>query len=215
MTRWLLYRVHQVLRRMLSTRSIILRPSEDLSAWLHLANVCRRSGALTLCGNVLQTAGAVLPSFATTGESAVVCLSDDDDETARGEADHDRRMPPLLRYAVYKLLWAATHKAYALERMLDLSQDLETRRGVLCTSGAGAPAGPEDEGQAEEEEALLGKVYVRIGEWQMGLNEDNLERPVMEEVMGYLQVSFALSKKSKWPGSYPVLMPFNIGGCLS
>lgn len=41
------------------------------------------------------------------------------------------RMPPSLRYAVCKFLWAANHRPYALDKMLGLSRDLEARRGGL------------------------------------------------------------------------------------
>jgi hypothetical protein len=46
-------------------------------------------------------------------------------------------------------------------------------------------------GQVEE---LRGKVLVLIGEWQLALNEDSLERPMMEEVLGCLQVSSIMGR---------------------
>lgn len=100
---------------------------------------------------------------------------------------------PRARYALYKFLWAAGHRGYALEKMVEFSRILSGEADfgtahtlhTLDSSGGTWEAGGGGNTTGKE---LLSKVFVLIGEWQLAVNEDDLERPMMEEVLKYLQV---------------------------
>jgi len=49
-----------VWKSLLSLRTLVISPKQDLNTWLELASLCRRNGELTLCANVLKLLGAPL-----------------------------------------------------------------------------------------------------------------------------------------------------------
>lgn len=68
--------------------------------------------------------------------------------------------------------------------------------GLSVSITASAALMLDPEGDLSKTQDLLCKVLVRIGEWQMSANEDSLERPVMEEVLEYLQRATELCPKA-------------------
>jgi len=154
--------------------------------------------------------GAQLPNFVP----GVDLLLDDDDPD-------NGKLHPRAQYALYKFLWAAGHRGYALEKMVEFSRLLSAGageggggggmgEGVGCSISTSTSTAVMDLGRTMSSTSLgsalggsgvaweaagfdtgrelLSKVFVLIGEWQLAVNEDDLERSMMEEVLKYLQV---------------------------
>ena len=92
----------EVWQRILSVRSLVLSPLEDINTWIKFASLCRKSGRFNLALKVLNT-----------------LLNVDVAKAVEGQEPFSNERPSVV-YAVVKYLWGAGFYQDAFDRLNDL-----------------------------------------------------------------------------------------------
>ncbi|RKO90751.1 armadillo-type protein, partial [Blyttiomyces helicus] len=156
-----------VWQRILKVRALVVSPREDMEMWIKFANLCRKSGRLTLSFKTL--------SGLLTNESK--------DFRALDIANN---APPVV-YGCLKHLWASGHPEEAFHQMKAFTKSVVDRLGVSTLNDINF--------QIECSRGDLGKIalvrtlarcYLKLGEWQSALQEDLNETVIPEILRSYL-----------------------------
>ncbi len=147
----------KIWRRALFVRSLVASPSEDLDVWLRLANMCRKSGYLQLCANILRQLGA-----------EIIGGGKDQSHT---ELDEEKLGTcPRLSYCVCKYLWAKGDHRSAISHIARLCSFLENESSSAQTS------------RDLLLQSLLKHCEWRIADWEtrQAMGEEVLEHRLMD-----------------------------------
>ncbi|WPK25591.1 hypothetical protein PUMCH_002911 [Australozyma saopauloensis] len=161
-------------QRMLKVRALVISPKQDMEMWIKFANLCRKSGRMSLAENSLNSL------------------------LEQGSEHNPSRAPPQVVYAQLKYMWAKGLGKEALRHLVDFTtrmlQDLGLDPDDLITQpvprdGPGVPK------HVEEYTKLLARCFLKQGEWQIVLNS-NWRTETSEIILGAFLL--ATHFDSKW-----------------
>ena len=152
----------EVWQRMLKVRALVLKPIDNSDIWIKFANLCRKSERIGLAERSLSSLGG--------GGNLAANLAD---------------APPAVAYARLKFTWATGHQETALAALRDfttrLADDFQQANTTLANgihhdrlsnmngldmNGHDLLAQRRRHEDLEKCSKLLGKCYLRQGEWQ-------------------------------------------------
>lgn len=204
-----------VWQRMLRLRALVITPTENMHMWIKFANLCRKSGRMSLAEKSLkQLIGSDAPL-----ESMIPFWND---RSVRPN------IPNQVVYAVLKYQWElgqqATHKdtdvsekalrclrlftaesakAFELIRAGPMQSHQANGDNFHLTHGLGYPDshGSHDAFLSQQratvdEAVLLAKCYLRQGEWMIALDTDNWQHTHVREILTCY--SQATKYNSRW-----------------
>ncbi|AOW06792.1 armadillo-type protein [Yarrowia lipolytica] len=143
-------------QRMLKVRSLVVKPKQDMEMWIKFANLCRKSGRLSLAEKSLN---------------ALLDPDDPDSQTSRA--------PPPVVYAQLKYMWATGNWEDALNHLVDFTNRMSLDLGLdpedlitqkLPSEGAAVPK------KIQDYTRLLARCFLKQGEWQISLQDDWKEK---------------------------------------
>ncbi|KAL9940634.1 hypothetical protein V8E36_000122 [Tilletia maclaganii] len=139
-----------VWQRILSVRSIVLTPEDDIDSWIKFANLCRKSGRMVLAQKTINSLlGADQGHWDTTGEHA----------------------PPPVIYAHLKFSWAHGFKLESLKFLRTFTTNLARDLGLGPRDDGVAPDDWNPPTVQQKDAKLLARCYYKQAEWQIALNE--------------------------------------------
>ncbi|KAI8848058.1 FAT domain-containing protein [Chytridium lagenaria] len=146
----------EVWQRTLRVRALVLSPREDSVMWIKFANLCRKSGRLL--SNQARDLG-VLDML---------------------------NNPPNVIYACLKHTWASGVRDHALNQMRDLTNMMVDTLGIttmsdIVTQVEQSRNDPRKTGLLR----LLARCYLKLGDWQSGLQEELNENAIPEILRSY------------------------------
>lgn len=142
----------EVWQRILKVRALVITPKEDMEMWIKFANLCRKSGRLSLSQKFLTSLlNSTGPDF---------------------HADTTHNAPPVL-YAYLKHMWATGTKEDAFQKMKDLTKNLVDKLGITHSHDVQLFI-DNSKGDANKLAMvkLLARCYLKLGEWQVALHEE-------------------------------------------
>lgn len=210
----------EVWHRMLRLRALVLTPTENMRMWIKFANLCRKSGRMGLAEKSLkQLVGSdapletVIPYWLDQQQIG---------NGGQGLPVAAKNVPAQVIYAMLKFQWEAGQQPtgrvakpvaertlYCLQRFTDESAHrLEMARAHLSAQAGseqlnGIDYGfqnqidpnlmsPQTQRALYDQTVLLAKCYLRQGEWQISLNQDDWQyngNKVSEILASYSQAT--------------------------
>lgn len=131
-------------QRILKVRSLVVSPKTDMDMWIQYADLCRKSGRLTLA------------------QKNLLLLSNN----ANQVPDDWTVDPPQLVYAYLKYQWASGQCAEALKRMKELAQHLLQQLGYRSLNELNTVSSLEVPPDKLSTTKLLARCYLKTGEWE-------------------------------------------------
>lgn len=153
-------------QRMLKVRALVILPKQDMEMWIKFANLCRKSGRMSLAENSLNS---LLEQGSQSSPPGALTAAG----TSTAAAVRGSRAPPQVVYAQLKYMWAKGLGKEALRHLVDFTtrmlQDLGLNPDDLITQpvptdGPGVPK------HVDEYTKLLARCFLKQGEWQIVLN---------------------------------------------
>ncbi|KAK0553866.1 phosphatidylinositol kinase- protein kinase tor1 [Tilletia horrida] len=139
-----------VWQRVLSVRSIVLTPEDDIDSWIKFANLCRKSGRMVLAQKTINSLlGADQRNWDQPGEHA----------------------PPPVIYAHLKFSWAHGLKVDSLNFLREFTKNLATDLGLAPRDPAKGEESTQPPTVQQKDARLLARCYFKQAEWQVSLNE--------------------------------------------
>lgn len=166
-----------VWQRILKVRALVVTPHENTEMWVKFANLCRKSGRLSLAEKTLNSLLG-------------------DDAAAAGMSG-----PPPVIYAHLKYLWATGARDETLAFLRVFTGRLSSDLGLPTSdSNQGQRSHPSQElqmsGKVAEYTKLLARCYYKLGEWQMTTIEEDWGSDLVKNItQSYLM---ATSLDSNW-----------------
>ncbi|KAI8819891.1 armadillo-type protein [Fimicolochytrium jonesii] len=157
----------EVWQRVLKVRALVIQPRDDMEMWIKFANLCRKSGRLGLSHKTL--AGLIHPD---TKDFSTLAIRDD--------------APPVV-YACLKHLWASGSREHSFGQMKDFTRSIVDRLGITSLNDINAQIETQnsDSGKGELVK-LLARCYLKLGEWQIALQEELNDNVIPEILRSYL-----------------------------
>ncbi|KAJ3037894.1 phosphatidylinositol kinase- protein kinase tor1 [Rhizophlyctis rosea] len=157
----------EVWQRIFKVRALVISPREDMEMWIKFANLCRKSGRLSLSYKTLSG------------------LLSQDNKDFRS-LDIKSNAPPVV-YACLKHLWASGSKEHAFHQMKEFTRAVVERCGITSLSDIGfqVECSRSDSGKAALV-SLLARCYHKLGEWQSNLQEELDDAVIPEILRSYL-----------------------------
>ncbi|EXJ58070.1 FKBP12-rapamycin complex-associated protein [Cladophialophora yegresii CBS 114405] len=179
----------EVWQRMLKVRALVLKPTDNADIWIKFANLCRKSERIGLAERSLSSLGG--------GGNLAANLVD---------------APPPVAYARLKFTWATGHQETALTALRDftarLADDFQQTNTALANgvhsdrlnnmngldmNGHDLLAQRRKREELERCSKLLGKCYLRQGEWQSFLLRGDWTSPRAQDAVGDILNSYQLA----------------------
>ncbi|CAH1240669.1 MTOR [Branchiostoma lanceolatum] len=151
-------RVVEDWQKILQVHSLVLPPQEDMRSWLKYASLCRKSGRLALSHKTLTMLLGFDPS-----------------------KHPDQPLPtnhPHVTFAYMKHMWRSNSRNEAFQQLQYFVQQFQ---GLL------QGVSPEDAQQRTDMHKLLGRCYLKLGEWQ--LNLQGINESTIPQVLRYYSAS--------------------------
>ncbi|TMW61633.1 hypothetical protein Poli38472_010696 [Pythium oligandrum] len=191
-------RVVDVWQQILAVRSLILTPQEDIDTWLQFASLCRQSGNLSMSLKVFTNALGVQTSTGATS----VALPELGHVFGYGEREQHR-----VAFAYLKHLWAVGDKNVALQELQTLVSKISPsptapRNRPKGSNGASVSSSAEDE--------LIVKCHLKLGEWQLAIHDQQLDRVMIPSILASLKLCTDLEPKSYKAWHAWALMNFHV-----
>jgi FKBP12-rapamycin complex-associated protein len=153
----------EVWQRILRVRALVLSPQENTEMWIKFANLCRKSGRLSL------------------SQKTLVGLLNNETKDIR-ILDMTNSTPPVV-YACLKHTWATGEKDNALRQMKEFTKTLVERLGIATLNDISQQIETNKNDTAKLSLVkLLARCYLKLGEWQTALLDD-LSEPVITEIL--------------------------------
>ncbi|SHO77966.1 Similar to S.cerevisiae protein TOR1 (PIK-related protein kinase and rapamycin target) [Malassezia sympodialis ATCC 42132] len=145
----------EVWQRILSVRSIVLTPADDMDTWIKFANLCRKSGRMVLAEKTLNS---------LLGPDAHAL-----DAPLAGP-----KAPPAVIYSHLKFMWACGARAESLSYLREFTANLAEDLGMATVDDNDHLMLPDIRASPRLAEfaKLLARCYFKLGEWQVAMNED-------------------------------------------
>jgi len=136
----------EVWQEILSVRSLVIRPRDDLDTWLAFATLCRKSGRLHLSLQVLSNLLGMDPTLFVLQPETPLPIDN-----------------PHMTFACLQHLYAAGYQKEAYNRACDLinSETLDPERKRM-----------HDSLTPQEVEKLKAACYLKLGTWQISMLDD-------------------------------------------
>ncbi|KAJ3290058.1 phosphatidylinositol kinase- protein kinase tor1 [Borealophlyctis nickersoniae] len=157
----------EVWQRILKVRALVISPKEDMEMWIKFANLCRKSGRLSL-------------SYKTLSGLLTADTKDFSNLDTAANA-------PQVVYACLKHLWASGSKEHAFHQMKEFTRSVVERLGVSTLNDISfqIECNRGDAGKLAFVN-LLARCYLKLGEWQTNLQEELNETVIPEILRSYL-----------------------------
>ncbi|KAJ3215347.1 phosphatidylinositol kinase- protein kinase tor1 [Dinochytrium kinnereticum] len=157
----------EVWQRILRVRALVISPKEDTEMWIKFANLCRKSGRLGLSYKTLA-------SLLNTESRDL------------GVLDMLNNSPHVI-YACLKHTWASGVRDHAFKQMRDFTKTLVERLGILTLNDINfhVEQNKNDPGKLNLIK-LLARCYLKLGEWQIALQEELNDVVIPEILKSYL-----------------------------
>lgn len=145
----------EVWQRILSVRSIVLTPADDMDTWIKFANLCRKSGRMVLAEKTLNSL------LGPEAHSMDAPLS-------------GPKAPPAVIYSHLKFMWACGARAESLNYLREFTANLAEDLGLTTTDAQRRLLLPDVRASPRLDEfaKLLARCYFKLGEWQVAMNEE-------------------------------------------
>ncbi|KAJ3106200.1 phosphatidylinositol kinase- protein kinase tor1 [Phlyctochytrium planicorne] len=157
----------EVWQRILRVRALVISPKEDTEMWIKFANLCRKSGRLGLSYKTLA-------SLLNTESRDL------------GVLDMLNNSPHVI-YACLKHTWASGVRDHAFKQMRDFTKTLVERLGIVTLNDINSHV---DQNKNDPTKLslikLLARCYLKLGEWQIALQEELNEVVIPEILRSYL-----------------------------
>ncbi|KAK0535707.1 phosphatidylinositol kinase- protein kinase tor1 [Tilletia horrida] len=139
-----------VWQRILSVRSIVLTPEDDIDSWIKFANLCRKSGRMVLAQKTINSLlGSDVRNWDQPGEHA----------------------PPPVIYAHLKFSWAHGYKVESFKFLRQFTANLARDLGVGPREDGTAADDWNPPTVQQKDARLLARCYYKQADWQIALNE--------------------------------------------
>ncbi|CEJ79844.1 Putative FKBP12-rapamycin complex-associated protein [[Torrubiella] hemipterigena] len=204
----------EVWHRMLRLRALVLSPTENMRMWIKFANLCRKSGRMGLAEKSLKQ---LVGSDAPLDSMIPYWL----DKTDQGPSPA-KNVPAQVIYAMLKFQWEAGQQPtgrptktiaertlYCLQRFTDESAHRLEMASAQLSSQSGADingvdygfqnqidpslVSPQTQRALYDQTVLLAKCYLRQGEWQIALNQNDWQ--YNSSKVGEILASYAQATK--------------------
>lgn len=145
----------EVWQRILSVRSIVLTPADDMDTWIKFANLCRKSGRMVLAEKTLNSLlGPEVHAL---------------DSPLAGP-----KAPPAVIYSHLKFMWACGARAESLCYLRDFTMNLAEDLGMASVDKQDNLVLPDIRASPRLAEfaKLLARCFFKLGEWQVAMNEE-------------------------------------------
>ncbi|KAJ3103710.1 phosphatidylinositol kinase- protein kinase tor1 [Phlyctochytrium bullatum] len=157
----------EVWQRILRVRALVISPKEDTEMWIKFANLCRKSGRLGLSYKTLA-------SLLNTESRDL------------GVLDMLNNTPQVI-YACLKHTWASGVRDHAFKQMRDFTKTLVERLGIVTLNDINYHV---EQSRNDPNKLnlikLLARCYLKLGEWQIALQEELNEVVIPEILRSYL-----------------------------
>lgn len=164
----------EVWQRILKVRALVIAPKDDIEMWIKFANLCRKSGRLSLSYKTL--AGL---------------LDTPDKDFSKLDLQENN---PQVVYSCLKHLWASGNKEAAFTGIKHLTTLLAQRTGINSKLDSDLQIGdvPLDDPNASPIK-LLARCYLKLAEWQIALQE-GLNDDVIPDILRSYKVATQCDK---------------------
>ena len=143
-----------VWQQMLSVRSLVVPPRDDIRTWLKFSSLCRKSNRLSLSLRVLTT--LMYDDNVNHVNSAAYAL----DTSLLGCSNTTH---PTIIFSYIKHLYAAGMKREAMQKLHVMSNDLQLLSHNISSDSSRL--------SLAELNKMRGKVYIKLGQWQLHSND--------------------------------------------
>ena len=168
-----------VWQALLAVRSMVMQPADDVDTFLHFSSLCRKSNRMAASLRVFtqllhtDTATLALPTLPT--QLTI--------------------QQPTVVYAYLKHLWAAGQKQPAYTKLQQFVNVLSLIRPPTSSSSSAASNGS----TATSYAVLRAKSYLKLGSWQLLLDQDQLSESNIPSVLSaYQQATLYSSTYKVW-----------------
>lgn len=160
----------EVWQRILKVRSLVISQKEDMDMWIKFANLCQKSGRLSLSQKTLLTL--------LEGQDKISELM-----TANN--------PPQLVYAYLKHRWSSGNRDDAYRKMNDFSKMLMSQLGFRSVNDINlqmefAMTDP----KSTKLSKLLARSFLKIGEWHTAMQDELSENSISDVLRSYLASAY-------------------------
>ena len=154
----------EVWQRLLKVRALVVAPKEDIEIWIKFANLCRKGGRISLSYKTLA-----------------VLLNEPNSDFTR--LDFQANAPPVI-YACLKHTWAAGNREAAFVQMKEFTQNLVDKLGIRSLNDVISQVESTNTDSLKlTMMQLLARCYLKIGQWQNLLREDNHQEEILPETL--------------------------------
>eukprot|EP00475_Leptophrys_vorax_P026942 TRINITY_DN3834_c0_g2_i1.p1 TRINITY_DN3834_c0_g2~~TRINITY_DN3834_c0_g2_i1.p1 ORF type:complete len:1031 (-),score=234.09 TRINITY_DN3834_c0_g2_i1:66-3158(-) len=165
-----------VWQQILSVRTLVVSPSEDIQTWLKFSSLCRKSGKLNLSYKVLINlmGGSPMDSVPSSPISTKASISSIPFFNTEGH--HSR-----VQYSFFKHLWTAGFRDIAREKMATLTESLAA---TLVMGNKDASV-----------QRLASRTHLRLAQWSLEIHSDLTDEKHMENVLQHFKQASELDPK--------------------
>lgn len=158
----------EVWQRILSVRSIVLTPADDMDTWIKFANLCRKSGRMVLAEKTLNS---------LLGPDAHQAM----------DAPLAPKAPPAVIYSHLKFMWACGARAESLSYLRDFTANLAEDLGMAAVDEQQNLVMPDMRAapRLADFARLLARCYFKLGEWQVAMNEEWVIDETYDVILSY------------------------------
>lgn len=142
----------EVWQRILKVRVLVISPKEDMVPWIKFANLCRKSGRLSLAYKSLY-------GLLTNPHKDFALLD-----------PHNNPAPVV--YASLKYLWASGARDQSYGQMNEFTKGLVERLGISSLNNLAAHIETIQEPEKVALLKILARCYSKLGEWQIALTDE-------------------------------------------
>ncbi|KAJ3221904.1 phosphatidylinositol kinase- protein kinase tor1, partial [Clydaea vesicula] len=152
----------EIWQRILKVRALVIPPKQDKEVWIKFSNLCRKSGRMGLAAKTLTN---LLDNYTADFSSP---------ELLRNDAH--------VVYACLKHLWGTGEESTAFNQMKIFTKLLSDALGIVTMQDLQIKA----ENAKNIMMPLLARCYLKIGNWQMQLQDDWSETAVPQILNSFL-----------------------------
>lgn len=149
----------EVWQKILTVRSLVMSPVEDVDMWIKFANLCRKSGrpgtSLKILNNLLN------------GNSSNI--------------DTLISRPPRVVYAYLKHIWNTGQKDDTFQALKDFTFHLCKATKILSKQNVFEEEDPKQIANRLEQQQLLARCYLKLGHWRSSLTDDAWDESAVQE----------------------------------
>eukprot|EP01135_Chromosphaera_perkinsii_P003113 Nk52_evm2s236 gene=Nk52_evmTU2s236 len=164
----------EVWRRILQVRTLVVPPEQDMDMWLKYASLCRKSGRYALSHKTLISLIGGDPMQKVKEEIASGKISSTDD-LIKARVNCMPKSNPKVCYAYLKHMFMSGERLEAIECLREFT-------GMLPD----LPYGFEETQQSRSK--LLGRCYLKLGDWQRALSE-SLDDNIIGEITNSYEIA--------------------------